>query len=273
MTTTARLVPLDAAGRPMGGVAVGSDRVLVGRDPHCDLVLHDRDVSRRHAQVVRSGRGWTVHDLDSTNGTVLRGVRLSAPADLHDGDVMTFGSTNVRWEDPSPGRPTEGTGPLAGGAPMAGPHLAPPNLVIGTIRGHDVNVVEGVQYIQHVQQVLDQRRSFLRDVAATRTWARWLAWPGLLLFVSGFTAVFTSGLRFLEAVFSAVSSGGRPDPAAVDVFSREVAGVPVLVLGFGSVFVGILLLLLGLVLHVVATARLSRIEQRLPVPRIGAGNY
>jgi hypothetical protein len=156
---------------------------------------------------------------------------------------------------------------------MAGDHLAPPNLVIGNVRGHDVNVVEGVQYIQHVQHVLDQRRSFMRDVAATRTWARWLTWPGLLLFVSGSTAVAATVLRFLRTVFGAVSSGGVPDPAAVDVFSRDVVGVPVLVLGFAGVFLGGLLVLLGLVLHVVAAARLSRIEERLPVPRIGAGAY
>jgi uncharacterized membrane protein len=36
------------------------------------------------------------------------------------------------------------------------------------------------------------------------------------------------------------------------------------------VFVGGLLLIVGIVLHVVATARLSRIEQRHPIPRIGA---
>ncbi|MGY1697658.1 hypothetical protein ACI780_22400 [Geodermatophilus sp. SYSU D00814] len=156
---------------------------------------------------------------------------------------------------------------------MAATYLAPPEMVIGQIDGHQVNVVEGVQYINDVQQVIEQRRSFMHDVAATRTWARWLAWPGLLLFVSGFTAVFASVLRFLRALFGAVSSGGEPDPAAVDVFSREVAGVPVLVLGFAAVFVGALLLLLGLVLHVVAAARLSRIDQRLPVPRIGTGPY
>jgi hypothetical protein len=77
-------------------------------------------------------------------------------------------------------------------------------------------------------------------------------------------------LRFLTAVFGAVSTGAPPDPTAIDIFGSEAIGVPVVALGAFAVFVGGLLLIVGIVLHVVATARLSRIEQRHPIPRIGA---
>jgi hypothetical protein len=64
--------------------------------------------------------------------------------------------------------------------------LAPPGMSLGVINGVEVNVAEGVQYIQRIQNTLQERRSFLRDVAGTRTWARWLAWTGFLLAVAGF---------------------------------------------------------------------------------------
>ena len=148
-----------------------------------------------------------------------------------------------------------------------------PAMTIGVIRGREINALEGVQYISHVQQVLDQRRSFLRAVAATRTWARRLVWPGFVLMILGFAAVLPAVLTFLGATFGSVSSGVPPDPAAVDVFGAQIGGLPVVALGYGAVILGGLLVLVGIVLHVVATARLSRVDHQLAIPRLAAHHH
>ncbi|MEJ5198223.1 MAG: FHA domain-containing protein, partial [Anaerolineae bacterium] len=77
---------LDPLGRPIPLTTVVT---LLGRDAECDVVIPDRQASRRHAEIVRGGeaamsasaaspdaRGWSgfiLHDLDSTNGTLLNG--------------------------------------------------------------------------------------------------------------------------------------------------------------------------------------------------------
>jgi diguanylate cyclase (GGDEF)-like protein len=61
------------------GPDVGTRLVLersvdMGRDPACELPLHDENVSWRHARVEDRGNGeWAVVDLGSTNGMMLDG--------------------------------------------------------------------------------------------------------------------------------------------------------------------------------------------------------
>lgn len=49
-----------------------TQQILVGKDPRCDLVLEDRGVSRRHCLISQNQGVWSVSDLGSTNGTVVR---------------------------------------------------------------------------------------------------------------------------------------------------------------------------------------------------------
>lgn len=48
---------------------IQQDRIVVGRAPGCDLVLHDVSVSRLHAEIYRKENYWVIHDLDSVNHT------------------------------------------------------------------------------------------------------------------------------------------------------------------------------------------------------------
>jgi hypothetical protein len=50
--------------------------VVLGRSRECDIVLEDRSVSRRHAELVRHGDGFLLRDLDSTNGSAVNGKRI-----------------------------------------------------------------------------------------------------------------------------------------------------------------------------------------------------
>lgn len=61
---------------------------IVGRDPQCEIVIADRQVSRQHARLVPSSQGIIVEDLGSKNGTHYNGQPLTTPRLLQDGDVI-----------------------------------------------------------------------------------------------------------------------------------------------------------------------------------------
>lgn len=84
---------------PDGPFPLTRTRVRVGRGRANDLVLHDPSVSREHAELVRGaeGDGWRVRDLDSTNGVAINGARVRE-RELAPGDVITFGSCDVRFD-------------------------------------------------------------------------------------------------------------------------------------------------------------------------------
>src|SRR5258708_15015346 len=75
-------------------VDLTAEPVSVGRDPKNDIVLDDRRVSRRHAEVrLRLGR-YTPYDLQSTNGTFVNGRRLAEMV-LSDKDRITIGGAEL----------------------------------------------------------------------------------------------------------------------------------------------------------------------------------
>ncbi len=84
---------------PDVGTRVVLDRsVEMGRDPACELPLHDDNVSWRHARVEDRGNGdWAIVDLGSTNGTLLNG-QPCAGAILRPGDRIFIGKTVVEMQ-------------------------------------------------------------------------------------------------------------------------------------------------------------------------------
>ena len=64
--------------------------LLVGRNYGCDIVLEDPTVSRRHARLVFRDDSWMVHDLESTNGTMVNGARVGRCA-VRPGDRLALG--------------------------------------------------------------------------------------------------------------------------------------------------------------------------------------
>jgi hypothetical protein len=61
---------------------------IIGRGADCDLMIPDRQVSRHHARIRKTARGYVLEDLGSKNGTHLNGVLLDSPQRLQDGDVV-----------------------------------------------------------------------------------------------------------------------------------------------------------------------------------------
>jgi pSer/pThr/pTyr-binding forkhead associated (FHA) protein len=69
---------------------------IIGRGAEYAVNLPDTSVSRPHAQIVWQASGVYVQDLDSANGTYLNDVRLTAPAALHEGDLLRVGEVSLR---------------------------------------------------------------------------------------------------------------------------------------------------------------------------------
>jgi hypothetical protein len=85
-------------GGPNGPFPLTHARVSVGRGKANGLVLQDASVSREHAELVRDpDGGWRVRDLGSTNGVAVNGTKV-AERPLALGDVISFGSCDVRFD-------------------------------------------------------------------------------------------------------------------------------------------------------------------------------
>lgn len=67
-----------------------------GRHPDAEIFLDDVTVSRRHAEIRRSGTSFSVHDLDSLNGTYLDGERTAEGA-LADGSEIQIGKYRMTF--------------------------------------------------------------------------------------------------------------------------------------------------------------------------------
>ncbi len=76
--------------------SLGAGSVVLGRSRDCDVVIDDRNVSRRHAELVRSGDGFVLRDLDSTNGCAVNGRRVRESA-VKPGDVLSLGTITLTF--------------------------------------------------------------------------------------------------------------------------------------------------------------------------------
>jgi hypothetical protein len=72
--------------------------VSIGRLPECTISINDTNVSRRHAEIRPVGSGYVAVDLHSTNGTKVNGLRIDGERMLSDGDIVSVGSTHLRFE-------------------------------------------------------------------------------------------------------------------------------------------------------------------------------
>lgn len=70
--------------------------VILGRSRTCDLTLSGADASRRHAEILGTGHGFVLRDLDSTNGTFVNGERIDKRV-LRRGDRIEIGDSTITF--------------------------------------------------------------------------------------------------------------------------------------------------------------------------------
>lgn len=73
---------------------VEKPRITIGRSG-ADLTINDSEASRQHAAVEVRDQIVLLEDLKSTNGTLVDGSRLTAPAELQDKSEFQIGGTTL----------------------------------------------------------------------------------------------------------------------------------------------------------------------------------
>ncbi len=113
--------------------AITGASLVFGRDATCDVVVSGKDVSRRHAEIVQTPKGYLVVD-SSTNGTFVNEVRIEGQRLLARADVIRLGDENFRFyadaapqaaPNPKPG-PAASAPPAVPQAPSSPPPPPPP---------------------------------------------------------------------------------------------------------------------------------------------------
>ncbi|GAB2651665.1 hypothetical protein GCM10009743_29780 [Kribbella swartbergensis] len=213
--------------------------LTVGRLPSCDVRFEDPYLSRTHAALWQRGGVDYVEDLGSVGGTFVNGEPVTAPRRLYPGDRVTFADVQLRYS----------TGE---GAPTG------VRYDIGDQRARTINNVGRDQYVQHVIQ---QRESFFREIAATKTKARGLIWTGVVVFLAGLAIAAVGWYTYFGQIMDLASASGMPT-------QDDFSGFLVFALGALVNLVGVLLIIAGIVLHIVATARRRRVDRELPPPQL-----
>jgi pSer/pThr/pTyr-binding forkhead associated (FHA) protein len=74
------------------------EEIVIGRNPTTDITLLDEGISREHALILfdEDLPGYTIEDLQSTNGTKVNGKRIRS-AELAEGDEIQIGQTLFRF--------------------------------------------------------------------------------------------------------------------------------------------------------------------------------
>jgi two-component system, cell cycle response regulator len=79
-----------------GVLALPRGSSTLGRDEDCEVVLHDADVSRRHASIELKNGTYLLRDLGSTNGTSVND-RIVTEQALQSGDRIGIGKVILKF--------------------------------------------------------------------------------------------------------------------------------------------------------------------------------
>ncbi|RME46643.1 MAG: FHA domain-containing protein [Caldilineae bacterium] len=77
---------------------ITSDRLMIGREEACNIIIQDPEVSRRHCELAWKEGDFVLQDLGSTNGTFVNGVQITEPVKLKPGDNVGIGQTMMVLE-------------------------------------------------------------------------------------------------------------------------------------------------------------------------------
>ena len=80
---------------------IRKDRMSIGRNQINDLVLTDEAASSQHCYVARRGESYVLHDLNSTNGTLLNSERITDEVELKPKEVIQIGSCEFMFNSDS----------------------------------------------------------------------------------------------------------------------------------------------------------------------------
>jgi pSer/pThr/pTyr-binding forkhead associated (FHA) protein len=73
---------------------IAEDKCSIGRSPESAIFLDDVTVSRSHAEIIRSGKGFQILDLGSLNGTYVNNGSVKT-VELKTGDEIQVGKFHL----------------------------------------------------------------------------------------------------------------------------------------------------------------------------------
>ena len=89
------IVPLQGSQR--GELFTLSPVSTIGTDPKCTVVLNDKFMSSKHAEIKAENGVWVLRDSGSTNGTYVNNRRIDRH-ELVDNDFIKFGSAMLKFK-------------------------------------------------------------------------------------------------------------------------------------------------------------------------------
>ncbi len=207
-------------------IEVRGDRFVIGRDPSTDLVLRDREVSRRHAELRTLPDGATeLRDLDSRNGTFVDGRRIESSTALSGGEELRLGRSTFRTSLDAPAAaPASAVPPPPPPTPVSPAAAPPPPPPPPMIRPPGQSRVENA--VMRMSERVNPRssESALHRIRVDRSIRR------LTILVC---VAIVIGIAAVVILVSGVFSKSEQPPAARDVISA-VTPSTVLVLGEDS---------------------------------------
>lgn len=80
------------------------DRTTIGRNPNNVIVLNDSAISSQHCYISHRGGRYILHDLNSTNGTMVNSQPVTE-VELKPKQVLQIGSLELMFDDDRPEAP------------------------------------------------------------------------------------------------------------------------------------------------------------------------
>jgi ABC-type multidrug transport system ATPase subunit/pSer/pThr/pTyr-binding forkhead associated (FHA) protein len=112
---------IDAATKQSRRIDLNREVTRLGRDPEGEVVIDAAAavVSRRHAEIKKSGEHFVISDLKSFNGTLVGGKRITEAVQLFDRDEIQLGAGGplLRLSDSAHPAPAPRPGPAGGPTP------------------------------------------------------------------------------------------------------------------------------------------------------------
>ncbi|MBL0057709.1 MAG: FHA domain-containing protein [Elusimicrobia bacterium] len=111
--------------------SVLTEEVTIGRKPENDLVIDNPAVSGRHCRIFKDPEGYYIEDLNSTNGTFLRGHKVSRSPLHHQDEVAIAKHTVIFFNDEEAVSPASAEPPAPVSSDSTVIIAAPPPAVVG----------------------------------------------------------------------------------------------------------------------------------------------
>ena len=88
-------------GAPLRSISIDKREVAIGRLPDNDVVLLKGRVSKNHARIVLVGDLITLTDLNSLNGTLVNGKKISDATVIQATDTIRIGDFDLSLAEPA----------------------------------------------------------------------------------------------------------------------------------------------------------------------------